>query len=341
MALPRRWQDMRGPETPLDEEVVGSFLIHRDDLSPVTARNYRRSIQAFIEWSERELERPVVVDDLEPGTVGRFLHTRRSVSPESARTAWVALRSLAKGLAEMGIHHDDGESVLRRVRQPKVKEERRRSLSDPEMFRLMDRATEGEMAERDRAIVVMLLGTGLRRGELIGLRLCDIDMIERSLRVRASTSKSVRPRDVALPVEVVKELDRYVRDFRKGDTDDDAPLFTGRRGGPLTAQAVKRLFDRLKVRTGIRDLCAHMLRHTWATNYNRSGSGSSFDLQVEGGWTTPRMVDRYCKQRPLAERRRAPSPFSAPRAAIANSEKRPSEMRPPQQRSVPALRRVR
>ncbi len=108
-----------------------------------------------------------------------------------------------------------------------------------------------------------------------------------------------------------------------------------------TVQAVKRLFDRLKVRTGIRDLCAHMLRHTWATNYNRSGSGTSFDLQVEGGWTTPRMVDRYCKIRPLAERRRAPSPFSAPRAAIANAEKRPAEMRPPQQRNVLALRRVR
>ncbi|MGH2376956.1 MAG: tyrosine-type recombinase/integrase [Candidatus Limnocylindria bacterium] len=327
---------MRGPETPLDEEVIGSFLIHRDDLSSVTAGNYCRSIQMFIQWCERELERPTLVGDLEPGTVGRFLQTRRTVSPESARTAWVALRSLAKGLAEMGIHHDGGESVLRRVRQPKVKEERRRPLNDPEMFRLIERAAQGETAERDRAIVLTLLGTGLRRGELIGLRLGDIDIIERQLRVRASTSKSVRPRDVAIPIETAKELDRYLRDFRSGDSDEDAPLFTGRRGGPLTAQAVKRLFDRLKVRTGIRDLCAHMLRHTWATNFNRSGSGSAFDLQMEGGWTTPRMVDRYCKVRPLAERRRAPSPFSAPRAALTRSE-----MRPPQQRNVLALRRVR
>ena len=61
----------------------------------------------------------------------------------------------------------------------------------------------------------------------------------------------------------------------------------------------------------------HLLkqRHTWATNYNRSRTGSTFDLQVEGGWTTARMVDRYCKVRPLAERRLVPSPFTAPRAA--------------------------
>ncbi len=341
MALPRRWQDMRGPETPL-EEVIESFLIHRGDLSEVTARNYRRSIQAFVGWCERETGRAAVVADIEPGTVETFLRWRRTASsPESARTAWVALRSLATGLCDLRILDANGESVLRRVRQPKVKEERRRNLSDPEMAKVMERAAAGETGERDRAIVVTLLGTGLRRAELIGLRLADVDLAERLMRVRASTSKSVRPREIALHLEVLKELDRYVRDFRVGDTDDEAPLFTSRRGGPLTAQAVKRLFDRLKVRTGIRDLCAHMLRHTWATNYNRSGSGSAFDLQVEGGWTTPRMVDRYCKVRPLAERRRAPSPFTAPHRALADSEKRPAEMRPPQQRSVPVLRRLR
>ena len=66
---------------------------------------------------------------------------------------------------------------------------------------------------------------------------------------------------------------------------------------------------------------------TWATNYNRSRTGSTFDLQVEGGWTTARMVDRYCKVRPLDERRRAPSPFTAPRAAPLGVEKRPSTSR--------------
>jgi hypothetical protein len=52
---------------------------------------------------------------------------------------------------------------------------------------------------------------------------------------------------------------------------------------------------------------------------------------VEGGWTIGRMVERYTKARPFEERRRAPSPFTAARKAA--KEKRPSEMRPPQQRS--------
>lgn len=339
MASPRRWQDMRGLETPL-EEVIESFLLHRNDLSEVTAGNYRRAIRMFTAWCQRELQRLPVVADLEPGTVEAFLRFRKTTgSAESARVAWVALRSLAKALADLRIQQEDGESVLRRVRQPKVKDEQRRNLTDAEMFRLIERSSEGEMACRDRAIVMTLLGTGLRRAELIGLRLCDVEMVERQLRVRASTSKSVHAREIALYPETLKELDRYIRDFRaQGDAND--ALFVGRRGGPLTAQGIKRLFDRLKLRTGIRDLTAHMLRHTWATNFNRSGTGSAFDLQMEGGWTTPRMVQRYAKVRPLAERRRAPSPFTASRLALPNSGKRPAEMRPPQQRSVLTGRRT-
>ena len=120
-------------------------------------------------------------------------------------------------------------------------------------------------------------------------------------------------------------------DHRLGADEREAPLFTDRHGRALTGNAVRKLFERLKARTGIRDLCAHMLRHTWATNFHRSGSGSKFDMQVEGGWTTGRMVERYCKARPFEERSKAPSPFTASRAAIA--EKRPSEKGPSQQRS--------
>ncbi len=334
MVRPRRWQDMRGPDTPL-EEVIESFLMHRADLSEVTQRNYRRALRRFEEWCVSELGHAATVAEIEPGTVESFLRYRRiASSAESARVAWVALRSLADALAELRIHHEDGDSVLKRVRQPKVKDEQRRNLTDAEMFRVIERASEGETGARDRAIVMTLLGTGLRRAELIGLRLGDVNVIERAMRIRAATSKSVHPREIAVPIEVAKELDRYVHDFRLGDTEDDSPLFTSRRGRELTAQSIKRLFDRLKVRTGIRDLCAHMLRHTWATNYNRSHSGTALDLQVEGGWTTSRMVQRYCKVRPLAERRRAPSPFTASRLAMASAGKRPAEMRPPQQRRV-------
>jgi integrase len=193
------------------------------------------------------------------------------------------------------------------------------------MWRVIHVAQQGEQGERDVAIVWMLFGCGLRREELVSVRLGDVNLDDRLIHVRATGSKSVHARDITLPVEVVKELDHYIADVRNGDSADEAPLFTDRHGRPLTGNAVRLMFDRLKIRTGIRDLSTHICRHTWATNCNRSASGSKFDLQVQGGWTTGRMVDRYCKVRPIDERRRAPSVFSASRRAL--SERRLSGRR--------------
>lgn len=69
----------------------------------------------------------------------------------------------------------------------------------------------------------------------------------------------------------------------KGDDDEDALLFTNRRSRPMTRVTLGQIFRRLKVRTGIKDLCAHMCRQTCATNYHRAGSGDVFDLHAEGG----------------------------------------------------------
>lgn len=315
---------MRGESTPL-REVIESFLRHRHDLSAATAVNYRHWLVRFDRWCTANLERSAVVGDVEPGTVDAYLAELRASSPDSANSTWVALRSFAAFLAERRIHHEDGESVLRVVKRPKVKDKHRRGLSDTEMWRVIEVCGESEQGGRDRALIWTLLGSGLRRGEVVGLRLGDVNLDERLIHVEAATSKSDHDRDVMIPVELVKELDHYIADVRVGDKSDDAPLFVNRRGRPFTGNAIRLLFDRLKVRTGIADLCAHMLRHTWATNYNRSGSGSRFDLQVEGGWNSARMADRYCKIRPVEERRQAPSVFTASRRARA--EKRSSEQR--------------
>jgi len=323
-----RWADMRDERTPL-LDVVESFFIHRNDLADSTKDNYRIAIEQFAKWCENTLGRPTIVADVEAGTVEAYLHFRcMTVSAQSARSGWVALRSLAHFMRDRKIQDDNGDSVLRLVRQPKVKDEARRAMTDEEMWRLVDVSEKSEMGLRDQALVYTLLGCGLRRAEAANLRLGDINMRERKLHVRAQTSKSVHPRDVTIPIETAKVLDQYL-DLRSGESDgEDAALFVSRRGEALSGNAIRKLFERLKVRSGIRDLCAHMNRPTWATNFHRSGSGSRFDLMTEGGWTTGRMVERYTKARPFEERRRAPSPFMASR--IARKEKRPSEKWPSQ-----------
>lgn len=138
-----------------------------------------------------------------------------------------------------------------------TKDEGRRALTDQEMWKVIEHASKGEQAARDRAIVIMLLGTGLRLSELIGVRLRDVNFAERPINIRATTSKSRHGREITMLPEVAKELDRYIHDYRNGRKDDDEPLFTTRSGWPMSKTAVG-LISRLKGKTGIKDLCAHM-----------------------------------------------------------------------------------
>ncbi len=203
--------------------------------------------------------------------------------------------------------------MLRHVRIPQC-DVVRRHLLDEEARRVLVASEESPHGPRDRTLVVLVLGTGLRLKELANLHLADLDLAEGVLRVRPEGTKGRpgrrREREVTLPAEALRELDRYLRDVRRGPTDAEALLFTDRSGVPLTRRGLQQVFRRLKRRTGIDALCAHALRHTWATRYRRVGSGDLFDLQEEGGWSDLRMVRRYAKGRPREERRRAPSPLT-------------------------------
>jgi hypothetical protein len=78
------------------------------------------------------------VGDIEPGTVEAYLrHRKVSVSAETARVGWVALRSIAEYLTEFRIRGENGESVLRHVRMPRVKENHRRNLTDAEIRKVI------------------------------------------------------------------------------------------------------------------------------------------------------------------------------------------------------------
>ena len=224
---------MRDERTPF-LDVVDSFFVHRHDLSMATRANYQRRFDDFAHWCEKNLGHEAIVGDVEGGTVEEFLgHLRVTVSAQTARSAWTALRSIARYLADRRIRDEGGQSVLRLVRVPKVKDETRRALTDNEMWRLLEVSSQGELGQRDGAIVWTLLGCGLRRGELVGLRICDVNVRERQLRIRASTSKSVHARECTIPIETAKALDNYAAD-REDDTDDSAPFFTDRSGQALT-----------------------------------------------------------------------------------------------------------
>lgn len=305
--------NVRGKETPL-ASVIESFLLSGHDRAKTTQDWYAGYLRDFARWLERK-GMAVVVGDIEPMIVDAYIGQKRATSPHTARAAAATLKRFASFLAEYEILVDpQGESVLRKLKLPKVPGDVRQPFRDAEVQQIITRAGEAQNGPRDQAIVAVMLGCGLRLNEARQLDLEDVDWGRKCLIVRSITSKGQRrSRVVRLDSVAARLLDRYVRDYRKPGTES---LFLTDSGKPFTYGGFQRVFWRLKQRCGVDDFMAHRARHTWATNFRRFHAGDLLDLQEEGGWS-PRslaMLRKYSHAKTPEERGRV-----TPLAAVIRS----------------------
>lgn len=99
-------------------------------------------------------------------------------------------------------------------------------------------------ALRDRVLVGLLFGSGLRLGEALALRVGDLDRNRRTVRIRSARTRAERL--TVLPVRIERELNRFV-----AGRPPEEPLFPGADGAPLTARAAQRALERAARRSGI------------------------------------------------------------------------------------------
>ncbi|HAF10859.1 MAG TPA: hypothetical protein DCK98_12385 [Chloroflexi bacterium] len=302
-------------DTPL-AAAIESFVNRRHNIRPKTEEFYRQRLKEYSAWAAAKLGREPVVADIEPYLVDAFLQeikvrpTRKypAGSPYVTRAAAVTLKVFAKWLSEDEIlRARDGGSVLRTVKLAKPPTDARQPLSNADLSRVLIAA--GKRGTRDRTLLIVLAATGLRLNEVRELRLGDIDLRNRSLTVRAETSKFGRGRTVFFHNEVGAELDRYVTGLEASETD---PLFPTDEGRFFTADGFGKVFQRIKARSGVTAFSAHILRHTWATNYMKNPNASLLELKRQGGWERWEMLDRYSHATPPRDRDSLPNPTRQP-----------------------------
>lgn len=119
------------------------------------------------------------------------------------------------------------------------------------------------LGERDKLMCMLMLDCGLRRGEVVKLKLSDIDKSKRTMIINGKGSKQ---RIVPFGKTVKNQLMRYLA-FRSEKPCSFDSLFLTIEREPITSNAIKMLFQRLKSSSGISRLYPHLLRHTFATNY--------------------------------------------------------------------------
>lgn len=119
------------------------------------------------------------------------------------------------------------------------------------------------LGERDKLMCMLMLDCGLRRGEVVKLKLSDIDKSKRTMIINGKGSKQ---RIVPFGKTVKNQLMRYLALRTEKPCYSDSLFLTIERE-PITSNAIKMLFQRLKISSGISRLYPHLLRHTFATNY--------------------------------------------------------------------------
>ena len=155
------------------------------------------------------------------------------------------------------------------------------------------------MTARNRAIVSVLVDTGIRRKELAGLRLCDVD---RDLRVLLVHRKGNKWQQVPISYDGFRPLNEYLVKHRPvlaaldghTVTHKEDTVFLADDGKPLTVQGIWHLFRALKRRTGIdgKRVSAHQCRRYMATMQLAAGR-SPLDVQRQMGHTTLTMTNHY------------------------------------------------
>ena len=187
-------------------------------------------------------------------------------------------------------------SPLAKIPAPVNRPDQVNPLSDDQLLALLAAARKSIHPKRDEAMLLLLLDTGLRVGEMTALTIGDCDLSRRMVTVKAG--KGNKARYVPFSAEVCKALFEYLRE-RKGAQPTE-PLFTADRGisagEHIGRHGIWLLLKRMAKRAGVDPACvsAHKFRHTFAISYLRAGGGQ-FALMSTLGHTNMQMTGRYVK----------------------------------------------
>jgi len=177
---------------------------------------------------------------------------------------------------------------------------------------------------RDRALLELLYGTGMRGGEVLALDLFDLDLADALLKIRDGKGQ---PRCMPLGPEVVKALDRYLREARPAMAlEGETAVFVSFSGKRLNSSSLNSQLHRYGENLGIEGVTAHAFRRAVATHMLENGasvaelkallghadiSSTQFYAQV----ASVEMLREHRRYHPRAYRRRPKPGKGGPREA--------------------------
>lgn len=236
-------------------------------LAPATVINYLADLRAFLRWGEEKNSTPGSPADLTTQDIQAYctyLQEAKGHAPATINRRLQALRKFYDLLVERGWLANNPAGDV-----PLLAEEvsaRSRSLTSADISRLLDTVRDGNSRwrERDGAIIHLLVGAGLKLGELTRLRVADLQLDAEPACLHVRGTVNAPGRVIPLDVQGCEALRRYLA--HRHTAPGAEHLFANRDGRPLSTRSVQRLLTRYAHAAGLDGLTTQALRYLYARN---------------------------------------------------------------------------
>jgi site-specific recombinase XerD len=233
--------------------------------SSATIAAYRRALQHLMRWTEDTYQEAFVTAKVIPRDLRHwktYQQKQEKASPATVNQRLTAVSRFFQWARKENLIKDNPTEDIHALR---LAERKPQALSDQNVRKLL---REAKSNKRDYALLELLIGTGLRVGEVLALQIEDINLNERSGIVIVRHGKGGSYREVPLVLDVRKALTIYLEEEHPRPENPAAPLWINRRGEALSHRSsVMRMLETYVRRSGLEAINPHMLRHTFATRY--------------------------------------------------------------------------
>lgn len=258
----------------LFKEKITEFLLFLN-VEKHASEHTQRAYQADLEqiatfWSglEKKQPLPISIDTVLKRYIVALFY--KKITKSSLARKCSSIRSFQNFLQQQGIN------LALDIKSPKLDKKLPATLTVDEIFYLLDTIKPEDLPtkypERDQAVFELMYATGVRCSELISIKLTDMDMNARKIRV---LGKGKKERFVLFGNKAAERLKKYIQAERTtlvAGQYDDGYLFLNRNGAQITTRSIQRIFEMFRKFLQIeRKLTPHKIRHSFATHLLQQG----------------------------------------------------------------------
>ncbi|MGB3717340.1 MAG: tyrosine-type recombinase/integrase [Candidatus Promineifilaceae bacterium] len=226
------------------------------NVSPGTIEFYRKKLKVFVNWCyQKEL---VDVLQITPNHLRLFLGHLEDTNhnPGGCSTFYESIRAFFYFFEE-DLEPENWKNPIKKVSAPKVPNRPLEPVSIDDVSKLLETCDGSTICgSRDRAIFLVLLDTGVRAPELVGIDLEDLNPVDGSIQIKKGKGGKVRT------VIIGKKARKSIRFFLRRRPKFSGPLFTKRNGRELSYSALQAILGRRSA-AGVSGVSLHDFRRAF------------------------------------------------------------------------------